>query len=136
MALTKKKKMLLIGGGVVLAGVAGYFAWTYYNKSQGLAPSLNPPAATGNVQTVQLSPGSAGSVTLSLGNHDAVSLVAPTGSTLGAVSMSPDGIVVTPSSGANYEYVAAAVGSTTITATYTDTSGATQTTTISVTVTA
>jgi hypothetical protein len=134
MALTKKKKMLLIGGGVAVAAAAGYLLWA--NWPQVAALATGAPAATGTMQSVILGPAAPALVSLSLSNHDYVSLTAPTGATLGTASVSPTGIVVVPASGANYEYVAAAVGSTVITATYTDTSGITQTTTIQVTVTA
>jgi len=123
----KQVNALLIGGGVLAAAGLAYY---FYTRSQALPPGPVP----GQVFTITLAPGTMTPVQLSLANKDAISLVAPTGATLGNVTFSQTGILGAPASGANYEYVAIAAGTTTLTATYTDTSGATQTATFTVTV--
>ena len=126
--MTKKTKKVVVVGAVLGLGVVGYLVY------RRMHPAALPPAAT--VQPTVLAAGSLPTVTLSVAGHGTLSLQAPTGSTLGNVTLLSDGILAPPTTGANYEYVAARVGSTTVTATYTDASGAMQTSTIPVVVTA
>jgi hypothetical protein len=112
---------LLIGGGVAAVGVVGYLI--YKANSRTPAPTTPTQLVAGNVETVTLAQGTMADVSLSLANADAVSLVAPTGATLGNVTFGTQGVLVVPASGAQFEYVAAATGSTSLTATWQDVTG-------------
>lgn len=135
MSLTVEQKWLigLSIGGVVAAGVA----WWILQPPQ-VGPVLaaaQPPLDPGNVQTITLSPGAMAEVDLSSTSPpDAISIQAPTGGTLQSMTADNVSIFALSTSGAMYELVAAAAGSATITAIYTDTSGVLQTSTIPVTI--
>jgi hypothetical protein len=121
---------LMIGGAALGVGVIGYLVY----KANTPAPALPSGIVAGAVQTVTLAPGSMGAINLKLANAGTISLFAPSGGTLQSAAFAPQGILSVPASGAAFEYVATAVGTTTCTATYTDTAGATQTSTFTVTV--
>lgn len=123
----KTKTALAIGAGVLAAGVI----WALYQKAH---PAALP---AGPITSVTLGPGpSTQAFSVSVAQKGTISIVAPAGATLGTVSMSPSGLLVPPTSGANYEYVAAGVGTVNFSASYTDSTGAAQTSTFVVTVTA
>lgn len=135
MPLTVEQKWLigLSIGGVLAAGVA----WWILQPPQ-VGPVLaaaQPPLDPGNVQTITLSPGAMAEIDLSSASPpDAISIQAPTGGTLQSMTADNVSVFAPPTTGAMYELVAAAAGSATITATYTDTSGVLQTSTIPVTI--
>ncbi len=128
--MTKKQKQTLaIGGGLVAVGVVAYLV--YKSKHPAALPA-NPNATT--IFTV--APGTAATpVPLSLANRGTLSIMAPTGATLGTVSIAPSGVLTLPTSGANYDYVAAGKGTATVTVPFTDSAGAAQTSTFQVVVT-
>jgi hypothetical protein len=126
--MTKKTKKVVLVGTVLGLGVVGYLV---YRRTH---PLPLPPGSV--AQNLMLVSGSTPTVTLSVASKGTLSLQAPTGSTLGNVTLMADGILAPAAGGIPYEYVAARAGSTTVTATYTDATGKTQTSTIPVTVTA
>jgi hypothetical protein len=128
------KKWLVIGG---LAGLAGVGIYFYMKKVAALTQMPMPPALPPGAAPINLtlSPGNLSTVTLSAGSKAALSLFAPTGSTLQVMNWNPVAPLA-PATTSNYEVVAATPGTSTVTATYKDASGAMQTATIPVVVTA
>jgi hypothetical protein len=132
-------KTLLIGGVVVAAAVGGYLYWK--SKQPSMLPSKGVPGplpgptkvAGANVINLTLAPGQMSTVPLTAATSDTLSLFAPTGSQLTSqVTVSPPNLLASPSSGANFEYVAAAPGNVTITAIWTNAQGQQQTSIIPV----
>jgi hypothetical protein len=138
--------MLLIGGAVAAAAGVGYLI--YMANQPKTTPLLPGGVVAGAVQTVLLAPGTLTPVKLATANAGAISIVAPLGGTLGTVSFNPPlagsanavpgtavSMLAPPSNGAMYVWVANGPGTTTVTATYTDSGGILQTSTFTVTVT-
>lgn len=121
----RTKTMLAVAAG---AGALGVIGWVWYQKA-------HPALTAGPITTVTLGPGqTATPFQLSLAQRGTLSVVAPTGSTLGTVTITPSGVLTPPTSGAKYEWVATAAGTANVTGTYTDSSGKTQTSTFQVVV--
>lgn len=133
-ALTHGQKVTL--GVIAGTAAAALVVYTVWRNSQTSAPSTQATATPGsNVQTVTLSSGQMSSISLDASTSDAVSFEAPSGGTLGTMTVDNTSILEPPSTGTLYELVAVASGSATVTVTYTDSTGTLQTSTIPVTVT-
>lgn len=117
---------LLIAGAAGAVGVLGYLVY------KANTPAL-PAATPGLTQNLVLSPGTMPDVGLSISLRPTLSIFAPIQGTLGTVSFGTAGIVQA-GTGA-FVYNAVAAGTTTCTATYTDSTGAAQTSTFNINVT-
>ena len=125
---------LLIAGAAGAVGVLGYLV---YKANHPVAAALT---AAGSTFQQPLAAGALPAITLSLSKGDALSIYPQAGGTLTAanptVTFSPTGIVQADPNGAYLAYTPVAVGTTTCSISFTDTSNAAQTATFPVNVVA